>query len=303
MQTFIPRGDAKLEKHLFSQTSFTFTENVQTDEIRFDEVEVMAMIRQAMNRYDMFKTQQSEKLKPVALQAPSIPRLVFLTWITEKGMPKKMHQNLMKWDSVNPDFSRRFFDDKQQSAWVKENYPDAWPAFSAMKLPAGRADLFRYCLMHKYGGVWSDVDIVPRIPLSKFLNANASLVVVHDGGMGSPHIYLYNAFMAATPGHPIMRRAIDIVIEHYNKRLRKRAVDCTGPGVLWRAVNDVQKTKPISFVGFESLTRTQYLTFRGSEIYDDQQREVLLAKYDGYLQDASTHGGEPHYGREVTWSN
>ena len=46
----------------------------------------------------------------------------------------------------------------------------------------------------------------------------------------------------------------------------------------------------------------EYLSFNGKIISSSSSSSVLVAKYDGYLKDATMHGGEPHYGREVTWS-
>ena len=115
--------------------------------------------------------------------------------------------------------------------------------------------------------------------------------------------HLYNAFLAAVPNHPVLKRAMDIIMEHYQTRLEKGAVFVTGPHVLWRAVNDViGKVQPKSFIGYDKEHKIEYLSFDG-KIISSSSSSVLVGKYDGYLKDATMHGGEPHYGREVTWSS
>ena len=171
-----------------------------------------------------------------------------------------------------------------------------------MQLPAARADLFRYCILYVNGGVWIDVDIEVIHPLHTFITPAAELVVVHDGGMPGDE-FLYNAFLATVPNHPVLKRAMDIIMEHYHVRLEKGAVFATGPNVLWRAVNDiVRKVQPKSFIGYDEEHKIEYLSFNGKIISSSSSSSVLVAKYDGYLKDATMHGGEPHYGREVTWS-
>mmetsp|Transcript_13741 Transcript_13741/g.20411 ORF Transcript_13741/g.20411 Transcript_13741/m.20411 type:complete len:191 (-) Transcript_13741:207-779(-) len=177
-------------------------------------------------------------------------------------MAPKMKANLKKWGSMNRKSYRFvFFDDKEQRDWMKENCNEYWPAWNAMELPVARADLFRYCLLYVNGGVWSDVDISPLRPLSDFIDPSAELIVVHDGGMPGDE-FLYNAFMAAVPRHPVLKRAMDIVKEHYKLRLEEGAVICTGPHVLWRALNDTisGQVPPKTFVGFDKKRRIEYLS-------------------------------------------
>jgi len=312
---FYGRKDKHLEKHLFSQIAHAYTENVQTDGDSFDEAEVMAIIRSAFHRYDSLSVakrlhgeadlavnDRSRTLKTTLTKpAPKIPRFLYQSWITRgKKMPEKMQRNIALWDKSNPKLDHRFFDDAEQQRWMKVHFVEAFPAWQSMKLPAARADLFRYCLLYRYGGVWSDVDITPHTDIFQHIDLRAELVVVHDGGMGEK--YLYNAFIAAKRGHPVLRKAIDIVLDHYQQRLQTRAVDCTGPGVLWRALDEVQKAEPMTFEGFSPSSNTHYLIFRGNSI-SHKITKLMDAKYDGYLDDASTNGGEPHYGREVTWSD
>mmetsp|Transcript_25573 Transcript_25573/g.61489 ORF Transcript_25573/g.61489 Transcript_25573/m.61489 type:complete len:227 (+) Transcript_25573:1491-2171(+) len=221
-------------------------------------------------------------------------------------MPPRMQANLDAWKKMNGNKQKGtnfvFFDDDEQRDWMEHHCPDYWPAWRDMELPAARADLFRYCLLYTKGGVWSDIDMVPELALSEFVPPTAKMVLVHDGGMPGEE-FLYNAFLASVPGHPVLRRVMDIIMEHYRVRLRRGAMWCTGPHVLWRAVNDtLGGVPPKSFVGFDEEHEIEYLSFDGNDIVGADGGVVLKAKYKGYHEDARWHGGEPHFGREVTWS-
>lgn len=233
-----------------------------------------------------------------------IPKRIYQSWITKDGMPEKMAKNVQSWKDLNPDYEHVFFNDTEQRNWMESHCQEYWPAWRDMVLPAGRADLFRYCILYTLGGVWSDIDVEPKQGLSDFMNDNATLVVVHDGGMKEyGDVYLYNAFLASIKGHASLKRAMDIIWEHYTKRLLASAVTCTGPGVLWRAVNNTFGTvRGSDFVGLDEEKKIDFLHFDGHLIKSKGNDVVLIGKYAGYLDDASTHGGEPHYGRQVEWN-
>jgi len=281
--------------------------------------EVLGFVEEGLKRYDEHRagdtswtpyndgSSSSHTLAELDLKLnpskpSSIPKIVYQSWIS-RTMAPTMKANLNKWRSTNrKSYSFVFFDDEEQRDWMKENCSEYWPAWNAMQLPVARADLFRYCILYVNGGVWSDVDVAPVRPLSDVINPSAELIVVHDGGMPGDE-FLYNAFLAAVPHHPVLKRAMDIVNEHYKLRLEEGAVLCTGPHVLWRALNDTNsgQVRPKTFVGFDKKRMIEYLSFTGEKIVSSTH-ELMNAKYDGYLDDATLHGGEPHYGREVTWS-
>jgi hypothetical protein len=75
--------------------------------------------------------------------------------------------------------------------------------------------------------------MVPKVAIREFLDEKrAELVLVHDGGMNprkerKEERYLHNAFMASASKHPVLKRAMDIEWEHYEKHLLAPAVLCT----------------------------------------------------------------------------
>jgi hypothetical protein len=75
---------------------------------------------------------------------------------------------------------------------------------------------------------------------------------------------------------------------------------------MWHIVNDTLKAvRPSEFVGYDEAQAGSrvYLFLDGRVIQSKQVGIVLEGKYDGYLDDSKTSGGEPaHYGRQVIWS-
>jgi len=309
----------RMEWNIFHYLGYISVEHVDCDDNKFHSLipldEVKSLVDEGIKRYDDFRIVSGDttwktfvnvdrgiRRKMLGIKSTSaIPRVVYQSWISREMAPK-MRSNLDKWVEINDDYKFVFFNDIEQRNWMKQNCSEYWPAWDDMQLPAARADLFRYCILHVNGGVWSDVDIEVIQPLHTFIPSAAELLVVHDGGMSGDE-FLYNAFLATVPKHPVLKRAMDIILEHYQIRLEKGAVYTTGPNVLWRAVNEViGKVQPKGFAGFDEEHKIEYLSFDGKIISSSTSGSVLVGKYDGYLDDATMHGGEPHYGREVTWS-
>lgn len=59
-----------------------------------------------------------------------------------------------------------YVDDKKGLQFLKENYGDAYVnRFNAFKKGAHKADLLRYAILYKYGGIYMDIKTVPTKPI------------------------------------------------------------------------------------------------------------------------------------------
>jgi hypothetical protein len=97
---------------------------------------------------------------------------------------------------------------------------------------AQKADIMRYFIILKHGGVYMDADMVPHRALDPCLAAS-TLVLCHD--LELTWAYIWNGFMAAVPGHPVLQVASDLCLE---AELNTTDVHLrTGPRVLGEAVN------------------------------------------------------------------
>ena len=59
---------------------------------------------------------------------------------------------------LNPDFKIKYYSDKGSREFIKNNYSkDIINAYDSLIPGAYKADLFRYCVLYKYGGIYSDL--------------------------------------------------------------------------------------------------------------------------------------------------
>ncbi|TVP73076.1 MAG: hypothetical protein EA339_04620 [Rhodobacteraceae bacterium] len=135
-----------------------------------------------------------------------IPRQIAHYWQGPQG--PAIARALEVWRKLHPDFTHHLFDAARAQDWLARAYPaSVAERFATLDQPALRADLFRLCWIAREGGVFADLDEVPRLPVTPWLRG-ARAVFCLERGFGT----VANNFLAAVPDHPVSCAARDLVI-------------------------------------------------------------------------------------------
>lgn len=215
---------------------------------------------------------------------------------------------------LNPTYEYRYFDDASALNLLIDGFGNqSGPVFAFRGLNPGafKADLFRYCVIYLFGGIYVDIDMVALVPFDDYVRFNYSFFITakEDIPFG-----LHNALLIARARHPILKLAIDRIVDNVkNKRIppvplrlhRHRDLGFTGPFVLNQAFNSFLN-KSDDFQPRSNLDehRIQILYHCGSRkaiaLHSDCSGQVLTTKYHGYEHDANYR--QSHYNRYVTES-
>lgn len=232
-----------------------------------------------------------------------IPLEIIQTHATT-DVPPNMARAIANIVALNPAFGYRFFTDDEARKFVTKNMPSRVAQAFGMLVPgAYRADLFRYCYLYKKGGVYLDTGFVPKMPLLEALRPSDRFVSCDD----RPQSALYQAFLCAAPGHPILKRTIDIVVD----RVLKRAYgECglwiTGPKAIGKAFEEHtgQRVGAGTFGEDGSIRLFRHHVAKGlyrNEIRTPEGQTLFFTKYRGYHEDQRWFPDDtPHYG--AMWS-
>lgn len=155
-----------------------------------------------------------------------IPHRAHFLWHTTP-LPPTLQRNLDTWMEHNPHFTFKVWTDETALEYVQDNYPSYLDTYMALA-PIERTDLFRYLLLFREGGVYSDLDVVCARPLSKYLDLlHDGMVVGWEGdwesrtacqAAGSARTRLLMQWvLASSPNHPALERVILHVTTQYNK--------------------------------------------------------------------------------------
>lgn len=164
-----------------------------------------------------------------------MPKILHQTF-RSRALPQAIHENIEKIKSMNPDWEHRFYDDADITDFIGNNYPkqilDRYHRINPT-YGAARADLFRYLLMYRCGGVYIDIKSALRKPLTDVLHADDRYLLSGWKDSGTPqfdgwgvHKVDGNAifeeyqqwYIACAPGHPFLKAVIERVlwnIENY----------------------------------------------------------------------------------------
>jgi mannosyltransferase OCH1-like enzyme len=178
------------------------------------------------------KRQESIKYIETRLSNSEIPLIIFQTWIT-KNLPPKMLKTVNKVKTTNPEFEHRLFDDNDIRIFLSENFnPDVLYAFNKLIPGAFKADLWRYCVLYIYGGIYLDIKYEP-VNNFKFLEMIDKEYYTLDRNHFGGALSIYNGFIVAKPGNEIFLKLISKVVENVKSRFYgNNALQVTGPTLM-----------------------------------------------------------------------
>lgn len=133
-----------------------------------------------------------------------IPKIIHQTWKTET-IPSKWIPLVNKVRNLNPDWEYRLWTDYDNDAFVKKEFPEFYDTFKGFSRGIMRADVIRYLIMLKRGGVYLDYEVLQAFDFGDhklILPLNRSL---HSG---DPQDELGNCIFASAPGHPFWKDVI-----------------------------------------------------------------------------------------------
>ena len=91
-----------------------------------------------------------------------------------KPMPPLFCESKRRWQqfAVNSNARYHLWDADEVDTLVKNHYGFIWDSYQKCRYPVMRADIARVCILHRYGGMYSDLDVIPnrfeykQVPLS-----------------------------------------------------------------------------------------------------------------------------------------
>ncbi len=239
------------------------------------------------DRYMVNKLKTLSKIKYPNKQYynPIIPLNIFQTWHT-KNLPCAMKKTVENIISNNPAFKYYLYDDNDCRNFIKDNFSsDILNAYDKLIPGAYKADLWRYCILYKHGGIYLDIkyEIINGF---KFINLTEKEHWVLDMDKNG----IYNALMVCQPGNNILLLAISRIVENVrNKFYGCSPLEPTGPLLLanyfsisdknnFDMYHDIYKTNENRFIFFNN-----YIILKSYNSYLDEHDKNKKIEYYGNL--------------------
>jgi hypothetical protein len=217
-----------------------------------------------------------------------IPLNIFQTWHT-KNLPIGMKQSTEYIKRMNPRFKYQLFDDNDCHDFIRDNFDvSVLNAFNKLIPGAYKADLWRYCVLYKLGGIYLDIKYIPANGF-RFINLTESehwVLDVDDNG-------IYNALLVCKAGNSILLSAINKIVEHTQSNFYgSNCLEPTGPKLLAKFFNSNEKKKMDMKHNFIDNDLNNRLIFF--------KKYIVLKSYNGYLNEIQKEEKTQHY--SVLWN-
>uniref|UniRef100_A0A6C0JJI7 Glycosyltransferase n=1 Tax=viral metagenome TaxID=1070528 RepID=A0A6C0JJI7_9ZZZZ len=163
-----------------------------------------------------------------------IPMIIFQSWHSQH-LPPKMYHCVEKLKSDNPEFLYFLFDDAACRELIKTHFhKSVVDAFDKLIPGQYKCDLWKYCVLYVYGGVYLDMkyQCVNGFRFKDVINREH--FVLERPGFWSPSTYgIYNGMMICKPENPLMMRCIRAIVHNVKTRnMGFGSLYPTGPGLV-----------------------------------------------------------------------
>jgi mannosyltransferase OCH1-like enzyme len=213
----------------------------------------------------------------------AIPLNIFTMWHT-KELPQKMKEVSESIKNDNPDFNYQLFDIDDCREFLINNFePDIINAYDNLLPMAFKTDLWRYCILYIYGGIYYDIKFktMNNFKFSELLSNEYFCRDMH------PPDTVYNAIIVSRPNNTTMRRAIYKIVDNVkNKYFGCGSLDPTGPILLTNCLSNEEKQK----ICYDNAV----LRLR-DEVNIYFNNKIILMRYPEYREEQSKYQITDHY--------
>ena len=250
--------------------------------------------------------------------------IIKTSWHMLDEVPVQMKEALEITKILNPDYELYYFNDTDVERFMKDYSEKCYECYKKLVPGAYKADLFRLCILEKYGGCYSDIGHLMKVSFNE-INSDANIVLVNDAnilvgfGININTVFngIYNSLICTIKNHTFFQELINRICKNIKDEYYGDSdLDITGPMVTGKVFNCYfskicnYKNTDLMKIGFTNydcdkcrvriLKHIIYITNTKTDfITDENDKELIQTKFDDYYNVMYTIKKTPRYG--VLW--
>lgn len=189
-------------------------------------------IKYARKRREQLLKQKTRRIyhaTPFTMPTPKsvIPLHIYQVWHDLKEMPQPVKESTSMIKEQNPEFEYHLYDEHVCRSFIKNNFSKkVVDAYDSIMPHAYKADLWRYCILYKKGGIYLD---------SKYYGVEGFKLIQLTGKeyfcKDVPWTFggIYNAILICKPKNKIMLQCIQRVVKQVEEQYYGSTPWCIGP--------------------------------------------------------------------------
>ena len=173
--------------------------------------------------------------QPPAPRADGIARYIHQSW-KSSTLPPRFASWARSWCECFPEWTHVLWTDADNERLVREHYPQFLERYRSFPREIFRVDAARAMYLHRFGGVFTDLDNVCLRPFEHLLQGHGVVFGDMDSEYGGYHhkphwLYIQNSFIYSQPGHPFWQDMLEH-IQSQSKGHDHWPQDVTGPHMM-----------------------------------------------------------------------
>lgn len=214
--------------------------------------------------------------------------LIHQIWFTIRGIRIGSNKSLLKscsqsWDLENPMMYHLVWNRKHCVSLIRKHYAEFEGLFFALPHEIQRCDFARYCILHRYGGIYADMDYKCTKPFEQVwaLWNSHDVYLVQSPHSPGDQKYVSNSLMIARiRGHDFWRVLMSEILQASNRMQwlsrHFEVMYTTGPAMLTRVFNIYRFRYKLHYLPAELF---HPLSLYKRELSTEDRRKVYAIHY------------------------
>ena len=200
----------------------------------------------------------------------------------DKPMSDLFQRSKAAWQQVAADMGATYilWSADEIDTMVREHYPQIWDMYTTVRYPIMRADMGRVAILHRYGGLYSDLDVFPN--RSEFEQAWLAVCIQPSNIAKNPH-FLEMEVLIAAQGNAMLPRWLEFMklqiankpfmvpTSFWHNAKMRYVYNTTGPSGMRRFLRlkaNKEQVKLLQYLHINRPEKAKELTFHGKKAYD-----------------------------------
>lgn len=215
---------------------------------------------------------------PAVNEYRTVPLHIFQTWHTLR-LPPFMSKCVNQLKQFNPEFTHHLYDDEMCKTFIREHFEaDVVRAYDTFIPGAYKADLWRYCILYVYGGIYVDIKY-QCVPPFKLIELTHQETYVRDREYAKID-GVYQALLVCYPKNPILYSCIRKMVAYAQENFYGQTCLFVGPHLV------------SSYFSKQDMAEMT-LSFVGTGI--DRHGKIILREYPEYRGEVAKYAKRKHY--------
>jgi mannosyltransferase OCH1-like enzyme len=226
----------------------------------------------------------NDKIVFPSSKSRKIPQVIFQTMESSLAL-LNVKQCIDQIRQLNPGYAYYYFTAYDCREFISKEFPDLLEYYDLLLPGAYKADLWRYCILYKYGGFYMDCRMLPYLSFDSIVSKQTEFMSCVDVNQNM----VYQAILGCAPQSAFMKQAIDLSIENIKKRKNNVGdLGITGPKVMGMAVNLVLKrtiNKDLADINDPRMVLLRWDSFKNPKYLELSNTIFACHKYTKLLTD------------------